>query len=98
MAPQPKPVQVTRAEDVTQTNTGQTKGMDRLSAIVDMSPNICGTLMRAHPHSGSAVHHHGEQDTIVYVVSGNGALVSEGGKKVRYLAASGTSVPLIDHE
>ena len=37
--------------------------------------------MRAQAHSGSAVHHHGSQDTIVYAVSGHGAIVSEGGRK-----------------
>ena len=37
--------------------------------------------MRAQPHSSSAVHHHGEQDTIVYAVSGRGAIVSEGGER-----------------
>ena len=35
--------------------------------------------MRAQSHSASAVHHHGEQDTIVYAVSGHGALVSSSG-------------------
>ena len=37
--------------------------------------------MIAKPHSSSAVHHHGEQDTIVYAVRGHGSVVSEGGKK-----------------
>lgn len=37
--------------------------------------------MRAQPHSSSAVHHHGNQDTIVYAVSGHGAIVSDGGKQ-----------------
>jgi uncharacterized RmlC-like cupin family protein len=36
--------------------------------------------MRASPHSSSAIHHHGAQDTIVYAVSGSGAIVSEAGK------------------
>ena len=49
------------------------------SAIVDISPSICGTLMRAHPHSASAIHHHGSQDTVVYAVSGHGSLVSSSG-------------------
>ena len=37
--------------------------------------------MIAKPHSSSAVHHHGEQDTVVYAASGRGAVVSEGGRK-----------------
>ena len=59
-------------------------GMIRQSAIVDLSPSqqIVGTLMRAQPHSSSAIHHHGSQDTIVYAVSGHGAVVSDSGKQV----------------
>lgn len=49
--------------------------MTRQSAIVSLSPLLCGTLMRAAPHSASAVHHHGGQDTVVYAVSGRGAIV-----------------------
>ena len=37
--------------------------------------------MIAKPHSSSDVHHHGEQDTVVYALRGNGTVVSEGGKK-----------------
>lgn len=37
--------------------------------------------MIAKPHSSSAVHHHGEQDTIVYAVRGHSTVVSVGGKK-----------------
>ncbi|KIX05285.1 uncharacterized protein Z518_06157 [Rhinocladiella mackenziei CBS 650.93] len=73
-----RPVHVTRATDV-KTGHGQTKGMIRQSAIVSLSPSICGTLMRALPHSASAVHHHGAQDTIVYAVSGYGSVVSSSG-------------------
>lgn len=36
--------------------------------------------MRALPHSASAVHHHGPQDTVVYAVSGHGSLISSSGK------------------
>ncbi|EXJ81762.1 hypothetical protein A1O1_07827 [Capronia coronata CBS 617.96] len=71
----PRPVHITLTSDV-KTGSGQTEGMIRQAAIVDISPSICGTLMRAQPHSSSAVHHHGEQDTIVYAVSGHGSIVS----------------------
>ena len=37
--------------------------------------------MIAKPHSSSAVHHHGEQDTLVYAVRGHSIVVSEGGNK-----------------
>lgn len=49
------------------------------SATVPTSPpnvSLSGTLMRAAPHSASAIHHHGAQDTVVYAVSGHGAIVS----------------------
>jgi uncharacterized RmlC-like cupin family protein len=55
-------------------------------AITSLSPSICASLMTALPHSASAVHHHGPQDTIVYAVSGHGAIVSEGGRKRQDLA------------
>jgi len=41
--------------------------------------------MIAHPHTASAIHHHGAQDTIVYAVSGHGTVVSEGGRKRQQL-------------
>jgi len=76
-------VHVARSADLKQSGPsgGQTDGMIRKSAISSLSPCICATLMTATPHSGSAVHHHGPQDTIVYAVSGHGSLISEGGKK-----------------
>jgi len=42
--------------------------------------------MIAKPHSSSAIHHHGEQDTIAYCVRGKGSVVSEGGKKQQNLS------------
>ncbi|KAI0546724.1 RmlC-like cupin domain-containing protein [Xylaria curta] len=60
---------------------GQTEGMIRSNAIVDKCDGICASSMLAKPHTASAVHHHGAQDTVVYAVSGRGAIVTEGGKK-----------------
>jgi hypothetical protein len=57
----PRPVHHTPASSVSEATTGQTSGMIRQSAIVSLSPSICGTLMRAQAHGSSAVHHHGEQ-------------------------------------
>ncbi|MCJ1375401.1 hypothetical protein MMC20_006636 [Loxospora ochrophaea] len=37
--------------------------------------------MIATPHSSSAVHHHGEQDTAIYALAGRATLVSDGGNK-----------------
>lgn len=41
--------------------------------------------MIAKPHSLSGIHHHGAQDTIVYALSGRGAIVSDGGRKRQVL-------------
>ena len=43
--------------------------------------------MIAKPHSSSAIHNHGDQDTIVYAIRGRGAVVSEGGKRRQILEA-----------
>lgn len=79
------PVQVTKSADL-HTSTGQTEGMIRKGAIVDMSDKICASVMIAKPHSASAIHHHGEQDTVVYCAKGQGTIISEGGKKKQVLA------------
>ncbi|KAI1414427.1 RmlC-like cupin [Hypoxylon sp. FL1857] len=79
--PEPsQPVYVTRASDIKQSG-GQTEGMIRSNAIVDRCEGICATHMLAKPHTSSAVHHHGKQDTIVQAVKGRGSIVSEGGTK-----------------
>ncbi|KAF9699122.1 hypothetical protein EKO04_003061 [Ascochyta lentis] len=82
----PGDVQVKKASEITSPSGPQSDGMERIPAIVDMSNQICGTVMLAKPHSASAVHHHGEEDTIVYAVSGRGAIVSANGQKRQELA------------
>ncbi|KAF1349995.1 RmlC-like cupin domain-containing protein [Delphinella strobiligena] len=74
------PLHVTKAASI-KTSGGQTEGMIRQNAIVSISEKLCASVMIAKPHTGSAIHHHGEQDTIVYAASGHGTVVSEGGKK-----------------
>lgn len=78
--PEQKPV-VVREGSSLQVSGGQTEGMERANALVGLTPNICASRMVAKPHSASAVHHHGEQDTVVFSFSGHGTVVSEGGKK-----------------
>lgn len=80
-------VQVTKASEL-HANTGQTEGMVRKGAIVDKCDSICASVMLAAPHTSSAIHHHGAQDTVVYCMRGQGAIVSEGGKK-RQIVAKG---------
>ncbi len=83
--PEAKPVTVTKADSLKESG-GQTEGMIRQNALVNLTDGICASRMIAKPHSGSAVHHHGEQDTVVFAFSGHGTIVSEGGKKKQQLA------------
>jgi uncharacterized RmlC-like cupin family protein len=53
--------------------TAQTTGMRRLAAISrDLvgSEGLWAGIMLAEPHTASSVHHHGPQETVVYVLSG----------------------------
>jgi uncharacterized RmlC-like cupin family protein len=83
--PEQKPV-VVRESSSLEVSGGQTEGMQRANALVGLTPNICASRMIAKPHSASAVHHHGEQDTVVFAFSGHGTIVSEGGKKKQHLS------------
>jgi len=79
----PGEVQVKKKEEYDEGTGGKTEGMVRLGAVVGMSEKICGSVMIAKPHTSSGVHHHGEQDTIVYASAGHGTIVSgpEGSKR-----------------
>jgi len=72
----PGEVQVRTSRQLDEATGGQTEGMVRKGAIVGMSERVCATVMVAKPHTSSGVHHHGEQDTIVYATSGHGTIVS----------------------
>ncbi|MCJ1337009.1 hypothetical protein MMC09_002288 [Bachmanniomyces sp. S44760] len=72
-------VHVTKAGEI-KSGTGHTAGMDRQGAIIDLADNISASVMIAQPHTKSAIHHHGDQNTIVYGLTGHGAIVSDGGK------------------
>ncbi|MCJ1276341.1 hypothetical protein MMC21_004146 [Puttea exsequens] len=82
--PRVAPVEVTKASELDD-NAGQSQGMTRKGAIIGKSPSISASVMLAPAHSASAIHHHGDQDTIVYCVRGRGAVVSESGKKIQVL-------------
>jgi uncharacterized RmlC-like cupin family protein len=54
--------------------TAQTPGSMRLAAIhsgAGIESPIWGGLFRVEPLARTGIHHHGEQDTIVYVLSGS---------------------------
>ncbi|KAK4935114.1 hypothetical protein LTR66_015502 [Elasticomyces elasticus] len=80
----PGEVHVTPASSL-ETSSGQTEGMIRQNAIVDLSDKLCSSVMTAKPHSSSAVHHHGEQDTIIYAFRGHGTIVSSAGRTRQHL-------------
>ncbi|KAI1505723.1 RmlC-like cupin [Biscogniauxia marginata] len=75
-----QPVYLAKGTEL-QTSGGQTEGMIRRNAIVDKCDGISASNMLAKPHTASAVHHHGPQDTVIYAVKGRGSVLSEGGKK-----------------
>src|SRR5260370_29597011 len=55
-------------------NTPQSAGILRLAAInsdLSSSSHLCGGIMIAQPHTASSVHHHGDHETIIYVLPGN---------------------------
>src|SRR5206468_7042819 len=56
-------------------NTAQTPGMQRLAAVsreLAGSQGIWGGITIVSPNTASGIHHHGEIETIIYVVSGHG--------------------------
>ncbi|KAK2596835.1 hypothetical protein N8I77_012726 [Diaporthe amygdali] len=47
----------------------------RKDAMVGVTDKMCATVLTVGPRSASAVRHHGEQDTIIYVTRGCGVLL-----------------------
>jgi uncharacterized RmlC-like cupin family protein len=67
-------VRVTRSNQLDQ-NTPQSAGIERLAAInnaLSNSSHLCAGIMIAQPHTSSSVHHHGDQETVIYVLGGCG--------------------------
>ncbi|KAI0396417.1 cupin domain-containing protein [Xylariaceae sp. FL0594] len=71
----PSAVTVVKAEDL-ESQRPKDSPMVRQGAIIGKSDRMCATVLVAKPHCSSAVHHHGEQETIVYAASGKGILVT----------------------
>ncbi|KAK4197412.1 hypothetical protein QBC40DRAFT_105981 [Triangularia verruculosa] len=46
-------------------------------AVVGRAESMCATVLVVKPQSATLIHHNGEQETIVYVTSGKGALLSQ---------------------
>ncbi|RMZ17814.1 hypothetical protein D0860_00155 [Hortaea werneckii] len=77
------PVTVTKCSSL-QTSRTQTSGMLRQNALTDLTPHLCASRMIAQPHTASAIHHHEDQDTVVFAFSGSGGTieVNEGEEEV----------------
>ncbi|KAI1759306.1 RmlC-like cupin [Hypoxylon sp. FL1150] len=68
----PSEVQITKASDLEAQRDGKDAAMIRQGAVIGKSDRMCATVLVAKPHCSSAVHHHGEQETIIYAASGKG--------------------------
>jgi uncharacterized RmlC-like cupin family protein len=66
-------VRVVKAEHF-DPNTAQTSGMHRVAAVSGEtvgSKGIWAGITDVAPHAATGTHHHGEQETVIYVISGH---------------------------
>ncbi|KAJ1324557.1 cupin domain-containing protein [Microdochium nivale] len=75
----PASIHVTKARDLAIQRQGNDSPMLRQGAVIGKSDKMCATVLIARANCASAVHHHGEQDTMIYAVSGTGILVTNNG-------------------
>ena len=71
-------------------NTPQTPGMQRMAAITAASANaqkIWAGTVTIHPDAKTGAHHHGELESIIYVVSGRARM--RWGERLEYTAEAG---------
>jgi uncharacterized RmlC-like cupin family protein len=76
--------------DQLDTNTAQTPGMNRAAAInfarVGAQKLWAGTV-KIHPNAKTGAHHHGELESVIYVVSGRARM--RWGEKLEFVAEAG---------
>ncbi|KAI8961153.1 RmlC-like cupin [Daldinia sp. FL1419] len=75
----PSQVQITKASDLEAQRGGKDAPMIRQGAVIGKSDRMCATVLIAKPRCSSAVHHHGEQETIIYAASGKGMVLTSSG-------------------
>jgi uncharacterized RmlC-like cupin family protein len=71
-------------------NTAQTAGMSRAAAINQAKAGAQGLwagTVSIHPNAKTGAHHHGELESIIYVVSGRGRM--RWGERLEYMAEAG---------
>lgn len=82
-------VRVVRSDQLDD-NTAQTPGMRRLAAITQQSANahkIWAGTVTIHPDAKTGAHHHGELESIIYVVSGQARM--RWGEHLEFTATAG---------
>jgi uncharacterized RmlC-like cupin family protein len=71
-------------------NTPQTPGMDRAAAISRArtgAEKLWAGTVTIHPNAKTGAHHHGELESVIYVISGRARM--RWGEKLEYLAEAG---------
>jgi len=68
------------------TNTLQTPGMNRAAAVTGAQKLWAGTV-NIHPNAKTGAHHHGDLESIIYIVSGNARM--RWGEKLEFVAEAG---------
>lgn len=86
----PSAVHIAKADEILPSPSAQEEGVNGADnaaatveqriisrdAIVNKTDKMCATVLVAKPNSSSAIHHHGEQDAIIYAASGRGVLLT----------------------
>lgn len=76
--------------DQLDTNTAQTPGMNRAAAINFAragAQKLWAGTVKIHPNAKTGVHHHGELESVIYVVSGRARM--RWGEKLEFVAEAG---------
>ncbi|KAI1643291.1 RmlC-like cupin [Daldinia loculata] len=94
----PSEVQITKASDLEAQRGGKDAPMIRQGAVIGKSDRMCATVLIAKPRCSSAVHHHGEQETIIYAASGKGMGLQEKLTNDRLVTSSGADEEPKRHE
>ncbi|KZL70339.1 cupin domain-containing protein [Colletotrichum tofieldiae] len=72
----PSSVSVTKASTLRASDaTLQPGSANEADAVVGKSDKLCASVLTLNAHATSAIRHHGEQDTVVYMASGTGLLL-----------------------
>lgn len=72
------------------TNTAQTPGMNRAAAITHAktgAEKLWAGTVSIHPNAKTGAHHHGELESVIYVVSGSARM--RWGERLEFMAEAG---------